>query len=59
VSSKVPRLSPGKGDRSADGVEDNFGEKYLRDTSSMSRNDSKEKAKKSVLSIKMRATTSF
>jgi hypothetical protein len=55
----VPRLSPGKGDRSADGVEGNFGQKYLRDTSSMSRNDSKEKAKKSVLSIKMRATTSF
>ena len=60
VAPKAKRQSPGKGDRSADGVEGNFDQKYLRDTSSMSRNDSKEKVKKSVLSIKMlRATTSF
>ena len=61
MASKAERLSPGKGDRSADGVEGNFDQKYLRDTLSMSRNDSKEKVKKSVLSIKMlRATaTSF
>jgi len=58
VASKAQRQSPRKADRSADGVEGNFDQQYLRNTSSLTRNDSKEKVKKSVLSIKMlRATT--